>query len=116
MSCSSDSSRRRPVCRHDAQQTRNGSNQYQHMIKCAGCGKVLAQVFNEVNKQVYSELPMTKEVVKDSTQMMEEKIRNLEEQLKTITTMYHALKEEAACSGDRKDTPPMGWLCLRRRS
>ena len=84
-------------CQHKAQ-TRNGSNQYQSMIRCADCGKVLCQLYHQVNKQILAETDTVQQVLEeDRKQRLAQETactRDLEHQVKELQAELTALKEK----------------------
>ena len=49
-------------CRH-LRQNWNGSNQYQSMIQCNTCGKVLALIYPDVVPNILEETPVVKQLL-----------------------------------------------------
>ena len=84
-------------CHHEVQ-TRNGSNQYQSMIKCADCGKVLCQLYQQVDRQILAETPTVQLVLQEDRKQRLAKetarTRNLEHQVKELQAELTALKEK----------------------
>ena len=85
------------TCHHEVQ-TRSGSNQYQNMIKCSECGKVLCQVYPQVDGQMLAEIPTVQLVLQEDRKqrLIKETARslNLEHQIKGLQAEINALKQK----------------------
>ena len=55
--------RRERVCLHENQSSA-GTNQWQGMLKCVDCGKLMAQIYTRADKEQLKRMPVIVEVVR----------------------------------------------------